>query len=247
MLRGDVDGYCTTLDNFVVSSAGGLPGNIIYLFDESAGSDGIVVRQGINSLGDLRGKQVAAQAGFPGHFFLLYLMARAGVSQTEYNFINLDSEKAGAAFASGRLDAAVTWEPWLSQARDQGKGKILVTTREHPGIIVDALIGHPSIIRDRPEVVRALVTGLVDAVEFWKANPAEADVIVGRSFSLRPEEVSRMAAGVRYLDRDANRLYLGPQGRATETLSLASQVWRKANLIEKVPDMPRTILDSFVK
>lgn len=247
MLRGDLDGYCTTLDNFVVSAAGGLPGRVVYLFDESAGADGLVVRPEINSLADLRGKQVAAQAGFPSHFFLLYLMQNAGISPAEYRHINLDADKAGAAFASGRLDAAITWEPWLTQARDQGKGKLLATTREYPGLIVDALIGHPNAISRNPDAVRALVAGLLDAVEFWKTNPAEANGIIAQHFSLKPDAVADMLKGVRYLDRYANRLYLRPQGRAAETLSFASQIWKKANLIEKIPDLSRAVVDDFVK
>jgi len=247
MLRGDLDGYCTTLDNFVISAAGGLPGNVVYLFDESAGADGIVVRPEINSLFDLRGKQVAAQAGFPSQFFLLYLMQKAGISPTEYKYINLDADKAGAAFVSGRLDAAVTWEPWLTQAREQGKGKLLVTTREYPGIIVDALIVQPSAITQRASVVRSVVTGLIDAVEFWKTNPADANVIIARHLSLKSEAVADMLQGVHYLDRNANRLYLGSQGRAMETMSFASQIWTRANLIQKTPDLSRVVIDDFVR
>jgi NitT/TauT family transport system substrate-binding protein len=247
MLRGDLDGYCTTLDNFVISAAGGLPGTIVYLFDESAGADGLVVRPEINSLADLRGKQVAAQAGFPSQFFLLYLMQRAGISSTEYKYINLDADKAGAAFVSGRLDAAVTWEPWLTEAREQGKGKLLVTSRDYPGLIVDALVVRSSEVKARPNVIRSLVTGLIDAVEFWKANSAEADAIIARSFSLKPEAVADMLKGVRYLDRDTNRVYLSPDGRATEILSFASQIWRKANLIESIPNLSQAVIGNFVK
>jgi NitT/TauT family transport system substrate-binding protein len=246
MLRGELDGYCTTLDNFVISAAGGLPGRIVYLFDESAGADGIVVRPEINSLADLRGKVIAAQAGFPSQFFLLYLMQNAGIPPTEYNHVNLDADKAGAAFVSGRLDAAVTWEPWLTQAREQGRGKLLVTTREYPGIIVDALIAHPGTVTRRPAAVRSVVAGLLAAVEFWRGNPEESSAVIAKHFSLKPEGVTQMLGGVRYLDQDANRLYLGPQGRAMQTLLFASQIWKKANLIDKTPDLSKAITNEFV-
>ena len=247
MLRGELDAYCTTLDTHVIAAAGGVPGKVVYLFDESAGADGILVKAGINSLADLKGKSIAAQTGFPNHFFLLHLMKSAGIGPSQYKHINLDSDKAGAAFVSGKLDAAVTWEPWLSQARDQGKGKLLATTREHPGVLVDALIANPVSLNRRASEMKALVSGLIKAVEFWKANPAEGNAIVGRHFSLAPEVVADMVTGVRFIDHETNRQYLAPNGRASQTMATAVGIWRDAKLIKKVPELSNAVSDELVK
>jgi NitT/TauT family transport system substrate-binding protein len=247
MLRGELDGYCTTLDTFVIAAAGGVPGLVVYLFDESAGADGILVRPGIRSLSDLRGKKIAAQTGFPNHFFLLHVMKTAGIAASQYSHVNLDSDKAGAAFVSGKLDAAVTWEPWLSQARDLGKGTLLATTRDYPALLVDALIVHPGSLQRRTADMRALVQGLMRAVEFWKANPSEANAIVARHFSLAPNAVGDMVGGVRFLDQAANREYLMPQGRASKTLTAAAEIWKETKLIKKSPDISKAMTDDLVK
>ncbi len=247
MLRGDLDGYCTTLDTFAIAASRNVPGKVVYLFDESAGADGIIARDGIKSLADLRGKTVAAQTGNPNHFFLLYLMSTANIAPSQYTHINLDADKAGAAFVSGKLDAAVTWEPWLSRAKEQGKGRLLVSSKDHPSIMVDALIAHPAVMKRRPEDVRSLVNGLTKAIEFWQASPAEANAIVGKYFSLSPEAVGDMVGGVRFLGADANRQYLAPQGQAASTLALALKIWREAKLIKTMPDLSSATTSDFVR
>jgi NitT/TauT family transport system substrate-binding protein len=247
MLRGELDGYCTTLDTFVIAAASGVPGVVVYLFDESAGADGILVRPGITSVSDLRGKKIAAQTGYPNHFFLLHVMRSAGIPPASYTHVNLDSDKAGAAFVSGRLDAAVTWEPWLSQARELGKGTLLTTSRDHPSLLVDALIAHPATLQHRGEQMRSLVRGLLKAVDFWKANPMEGNSIVAKHFSLAPNAVGEMVRGVRFLDQADNREYLAPQGRAWKTLTAAADIWLEAKLIKKAPNLSKAMSGDLVK
>ncbi len=247
MLRGEIDGFCNTLDSFVVAAAGGVQGVVVYLFDESAGADGVAVRAAINSLAELRGKRVAAQTGWPGHFFLLYLMGAAGIGPNEYTHVNLDSDKAGAALMSGDLDGAVTWEPWLTQVREAGKGKVLISTREHPGIIVDSLIVNRQVADERRKAVQAVVAGLMEAVEFWKTNPTQANEIVAKNFGLKAEEVANMITGVHYLTREDNRSYLEKGARADQTLSLAVKIWRAAGVMSNAPELSGTVTNEFVK
>lgn len=247
MLRGELDAYCTTLDTHVIAAAAGVPGHAVYLFDESAGADGIVAKPLYSTVQDLRGRTIAAQTGFPNHFFLLHVMKTAGLRAADYRHLNLDSDKAGAAFVSGSLDAAVTWEPWLTQARETGRGKLIASTREHPGLIVDALIASPNSLTRRGSVWPVLVEGLQKAVELWRSDPQRGNEIVGRNFSLKPDVVERMVAGVRFLDRPTNRRYLAPQGQATTTLANAIAIWQEAKLIRKKPDVSALVTDVLVR
>ena len=40
---------------------------------------------------------------------------------------------AGAAFVAERVDAAVTWEPWLTRGRQAPHGHLLIDSSKHPG------------------------------------------------------------------------------------------------------------------
>jgi len=247
MLRGDIDGFCNTLDSFALAAAAGVEGRVIYCFDESAGADGLVAKPSIKSLGDLKGRRVAAQTGWPGHFFMLYLTKNAGLSPQDFTHINLDSDKAGSAFMSGELDAAVTWEPWLSKIRTTGEGHILASSQDHPGIIVDALIVRPSVLKEKEAAVQILVDGCAKAIEYWRAQPEEGNAIVAKHFGLSTEEVGDMVKGVRFLDKEANRDYLRQDGRCSETMRMASETWLEAGVIQQAPDVSDAVTDRYIQ
>src|SRR6266446_10469106 len=71
LIRGDVDAVGHTADSAVVSAASGVDGQIIFCFDRSLGADGILTKKYVNSVKDLKGKKVALEPGFTGHFFFL--------------------------------------------------------------------------------------------------------------------------------------------------------------------------------
>lgn len=247
MLRRDIDGFCASMDSFATAIGGGVTGRVVFLFDESAGADGVVVKPSIQTVQDLKGKKIAAQPGWPGHFFLLFLTKQEGLKRTDYSLINLDADKAGAAFLSGDLDAAVTWEPWLSKIRDSGSGKILVSSKQYPGLILDGLVIRPEILDSRPAAVRALINGTLQAIDYWKANPAEGNEIVARNFSLKPEEVGSMIQGVRYLDRKLNQEYLRKGGKAEETLNAAINIWVDDGQMKRPAPLQNPVTDLFVQ
>ena len=67
--------------------------------------------------------------------------------------------EAGAAFVAGRVDAAVTWEPWLSNGKKAPHGHLLVDSSQTPGLITDVLIFRQDVIEKRPREIQ----GVVDA------------------------------------------------------------------------------------
>jgi NitT/TauT family transport system substrate-binding protein len=244
IFRREVDGYCNSLDSVVRAAAWGLPGSAVYLFREAVGATALMVKPEINDVAALKGKRVAAETSRRGHFFLLHILESAGIGPDQYTHINLDADRAGAALLSekGALAGAVTDGPWLARIGEAHNGKVLVSTRDYPGLVVDALIIAPSYIRRRPEAVRSIVAGLFEAVEFWKEHPSEATEIIARNFNLKPDEIDQLMTGNRYLDRNENQAYLKSNGRAAKTIELANRVWRTNR-----PDVSEFVTDAFVR
>jgi NitT/TauT family transport system substrate-binding protein len=76
------------------------------------------------------------------------------MSIEDVEHVNMDQADAGAAFVAERVDAAVTWEPWLSRARDTEHGHVLTDTSENPGLIVDVLLAPVEVIESRRDDFR---------------------------------------------------------------------------------------------
>src|SRR6266496_3466143 len=65
----------------------------------STGGDGIVVRDTVKTMADLRGKTIVLAQNSPSHFFVLNALINAGVQPAEVEFkFTQDAFQAAAAF-----------------------------------------------------------------------------------------------------------------------------------------------------
>ena len=135
LAAGQIDIAVTTVDtmlNFLNEDQ-----SYVYLFaiDDSKGGDGIVANKEIASVADLKGKSVAYAEGSVSQFYLGVLLKEAGLSIADVETQNMTAGDAGAAFVAERVDAAVTWEPWLTRGRQAPHGHVLVDSSTSPGLI----------------------------------------------------------------------------------------------------------------
>jgi NitT/TauT family transport system substrate-binding protein len=249
MIAQRVDGYASSVDNFSLDSAQGVPGKIVMCFDESFGGDGIVCKKSIAKVADLKGKKIGFQKGLPSHFLLLTVLQKAGLTPSDIQQEDLDADKAGAAFAAGKLDAAVTWEPWISKAAETADGKILVTTKDFPGLIVDTLVFRDEILGKRKDDVSKVIAGWFAALDYWKSHKEEADKIMADAYGLKLEEFKDMCAGVRFFDKARNQAYFGKDnsGEIYRIFQSAGELWRAAGVIQKVENAEAKIDPSFIR
>ncbi|MFC1597005.1 ABC transporter substrate-binding protein [Planctomycetota bacterium] len=237
LVSGQVHGSIDIVDSFTNAAAAGLPAKVVLKLDDSVGGDGVVVKNEISSIQDLKGCTVAYPPGQPSHFFLLALLKEAGMSIDDIESRPMEADQAGAAFISRGVDAAVTWEPWLTKASQLEHGKILTTSREKPGLIVDVFTVREDYLSENSEVVEAFIRGWFRAVEYWKQNPQEANQIMARALGLSLEEFEQMITGVRYSDLEANHAFftLGDDGSSAfrQLVEKAGEIWQGEGVIEK--------------
>lgn len=234
LAAGNLDGSVETIDSLAIGAAQDLPAVLVLIVDESFGGDGIVVRKEIEGLADLRGKTVALAETTPSHFFLLYLLDQAGVSSGDFNIRPMEAGDAGAAFVAGRVDAAVTWEPWLSQANQTDHGKVLTTTAEHPGVVADTFVVHPELANDDPEAVQGILRAWFKAVDYLSSDTADSIAIMSKHLELPPEELEAMLEGVRFPSLEQNLAYFEEDSqfsRFEELFSAAVRLWKSAGEI----------------
>jgi NitT/TauT family transport system substrate-binding protein len=218
--------------------------------DESVGGDGIVARRDITSIADLRGKRVAFQRGLPSEFFLRALLLDAGISLDDLQTVDMETAQAGAAFISGRIDAAVIWEPWLSKAAEEGGGHVLASTRDFPNLIVDVLAFNAKVVEENPKEVQAIVNAVLKAIDYWKSHPEEADKVMAPYFQLTPEKYAAILGGVRFMDLARNKQYFGdgPDGGPIfKVAAKASKIWLETGVAEKPVSPSAIISPTFIR
>lgn len=236
---GEIQGMVDTLDSFANGVPQGLKGIMALKIDDSFGGDGVVVKKDINSIKDLKGKTVAYTQGLPPQFFLLYLLKKNGLTSKDIQSLYMDAGDAGAAFVAGKVDAAITWEPWLSKAKETEHGKLLLTSMDAPGLIMDIFIINNDIRETRNEDVKKVLRAWFKSLKFISDQPNEAGAIMAKNLGLQPEEVLGMLEGLKFASYDDNLNYFGIKGGKNsfvETFNEASTIWKEEGLISKVAD-----------
>lgn len=236
LASGDVQVSVDIVDSFSNAAAVGIPAKVILKLDDSKGGDGIVVHEGIEKVEDLKGKTIAYPTGQPSHYLLLTVLAQHGMSVEDVRSKEMEADQAGAAFMSKNVDAAVTWEPWLTRASKLPNCKILVSTHDVPELIADVLTARNDFIEKKPDAVRALIEGWLEAVEYWKKNPDESNEIMARSLGLKADEFAAMVSGIQYSDAATNRAFFTADDKGVvpfhRMFEKASTVWKEAGLVK---------------
>lgn len=245
MASGDVQAITTTVDTHILYASSGVPVTQVLVLDTSAGGDGIAARDGIASLKDAKGKSVAVQFGGVPQFWLAYLLKQQGMKLDDLKLTNLEPKDAANAFVAGQFDLAVTYEPYLSTVRANNAGKIIVTSAETPGVIVDTLAFQPDYIASNPKVVQAMVKSWFEALDMIKAQPEEAYRIMGADVNQTPEQFQASAKFVQWYDRDMNRTYMAET--LPKFLKEANDVMVEARLVRRPADVSTMVDASFVK
>lgn len=235
LTSGNTHASVDIVDSFTNAAAAGLPAKVVLKLDDSMGGDGIVAKNDIGSIAELEGRSVAYPEGQPSHFFLLALLEQAGIAPGDIESKPMEADQAGAAFVSGSVDAAVTWEPWLTKASSLPDGKVLTTSRETPGLIVDVFTVRSDYLEAHPDVVEAFAKGWFQAVEFYRSNPTEAIPIMAKALDLEQAEFEQMVKGVQYSDLASNKAFFSAPAEGPspfhQLVTKASDIWFREGVI----------------
>ena len=245
---GDIQCAATTVETWIVWNANGVATTQIFRLDKSFGADGMVVKAGINSIKELKGKTVAASApGTAPYFTLAWMLAKNGMTLKDVNIVNLEPQAAANAMIAGTdgIDAAMTYEPYLSAVRAKPEaGKIIATTLDYP-MVMDTFGCTPKFLAENPKAAKALADAYFDAVEMIKAEPKKSFEIMGADVKQPGEAFEKSQAYLRWQDREANQKFFA--GEHAEFSKEAAGLLLEAGIIKAIPDLSKLADTRFIK
>ena len=250
MASGNIDFESATLDIVSLNIVNGVDEVVILELDRSNGGDGIVATNDIKTVADLKGKTIATREGDPGHFLLLYLLHEAGLSQDDVIIQDMDAGAAGAAFVAGQVDAAATWEPWISQAVEREDGSVLITSADAPGLIVDVLAGRTEFVDNNPEETKAVLRAWFKALKFKDEHPEEAYQILADAMKLSVAEYKDIESGLTWTYYEDNVEDFGTKenpGKMYEVMRNAQKIWYEEGVSDKQINADDYIRPEFIQ
>jgi NitT/TauT family transport system substrate-binding protein len=243
---GDVQCAATTVETWVVWNANGVATKQIFQMDKSYGADGMVVRNDIAKIADLKGKTVAASApGTAPYFTLAWFLKKNGLSVKDVKVVNLEPGPAAQAFVAGQNDAAMTYEPYLSTVRANPKaGKIIATTLDYP-MIMDTFGCTPKFLADNPKAAQALTDSYFEAIALIAKDPKKSYEIMGADVKQTGEQFGESAKYLRWQDKAANQKFFN--GELQQFSKDAASLLMEIGTIKSVPDIDSLYDTRFIK
>ena len=143
----------------------------------------------ITSLEALKGKKLAGVKKGSGMDVLLrgyVLKEKAGLDpDKDLDIIDMPPGNMNAALERGIVDAAFSWEPFVSQSVLRGSSRILLDVNQalpqYPWYVVIAL---PKTLQERPDDVVKLLRAHRKAIAFLNEHPAESNRLIAEAFKL---------------------------------------------------------------
>ncbi|WP_437537826.1 aliphatic sulfonate ABC transporter substrate-binding protein [Sorangium sp. So ce726] len=245
LAAGKLDIGLTTLQNLAVLSGNGDTDVVaIALIDSSNGADAVVAKEGVASMADLKGKTVALTLGEVNHMLFLAGLKKSGLSTDDVKVTSMSADDAGAAFVAGKVDAAVTWEPWITKAT-KGGGRVIFSSASVPDTIMDAVAVRRARLAESGDACSRFIGAIDQGVRVLRGEPDKAIPIIGKYLNAPPEDVKGMLGGDKIYDLADNKQLFGTAEKAGPVYASMKAVVDfavESKLVKKAP-APESLLD----
>lgn len=212
--QGSVQFLATAQDPNIKMFANGASSRYVLTMDASVGADGLVSTEDIATLDDLAGRTLALDKSASSYYFFLTALENgSSLTEDDIQVIEMgDTTEAGLAFMSGSVDAAIMWEPELSEALDMVEGShTLVTSADYPDTILDSLVVNTAYAEENPDVVEAVAEAWYRAIDFLNENPEKAYELMASGFAeVSAEDIASDVNGLEFFGREENAQFNDP-------------------------------------
>lgn len=210
--------------------------------DWSNGGDGIVVRDNIKTVADLRGKKVVLAQNSPSQYFALRMLVSGGLQPTDVQFVYTnDAFEAAAAFNANKdISACVSWAPDIYTLSEQKGNRMLVNTLTANKLIADVWYARADFAKDHPDLIEGIVRGIFDSVEALKNQEQQKNVSewMAQGYAIPADECLAMLADAHSTNFAENRDFFLNQNNPARFESVWNQAYYIYRKIRSITHQP---------
>lgn len=175
----------------IVAHSAGLDSRVVGIAATGPKALALVARKdsGIQSVADLRGRKVAVTKGSYAHHLLFLLLKNAGLTPADIKLVHMGPPDLVTAFSHGDVDAAVTWEPFLSRI-EPGNRRIADGTGIKQGAVV--ILALAPFAKGNPDLVVAVLKAYQRGYEYLGSHPREAALLIAPEVKLDADQVVKL-------------------------------------------------------
>jgi NitT/TauT family transport system substrate-binding protein len=193
------------------------PGVVIGTIDESVGGDGVITDDAIKSVGDLKGKTIAAEPNIPARLLMQMELKKAGMNLGDLQIKDIATADTAAVFADSSISAIATYEPFMSQAvkaSTRPGARVFFSSKDYPGIIIDIITARREDLAANPKKYTSFLKCIYLAIDYSKSEPDKYAELAASHYGLTPAEVKDiLATSLAYIPLTGSLEYLGKSGQ----------------------------------
>lgn len=242
--RVDMDNIASHTALLLISQ--GVPLKIIMIEDTATTADALLARGDIKTPADLKGKRVAYEQGATSDLLLHAALSSAGLTLADIVPVPMPAADAGAALIGKKVDAAVTYEPYVSTAlANDDQVHIVFDAAQSPGLISDVLVVSDKFAQENPDAVRRAVKTWGEAVDAYNSDLASGRSIIAKAIGEEPDALTSAFEGVKYYGSAENAAEFTTI-YTNETLPRVLEAARQAGIISGDVDLTKATDPQFL-
>jgi len=212
----------------------------IILLDDSMEADAIISKGGIKSVADLKGKKVAFEEGTTSDLLLRKALIDNNMSIDDVEVVYMPASDAGLALLSGKVDAAVTYEPYISAVKAKGEIQTIYSGANAPGLISDLTVIKSDFLAEHPDVKNKLRQVWDETMAYWNNNKEAGDKIVAEKTGLNAADLPVILEGLNYYTF-SEQVQLADSGDFLKTAENIQEILTQQKVLEKQVDLNKMI------
>lgn len=132
----------------------------------------------LKSLADLKGKRVAVTKAAGSHYLLIAALQKAGLKFSDIQPAYLTPADGRAAFENHKIDAWVTWDPYVASAQRQQNARVLADGKGLASY-QRYYLASTAYAKAHPEVLKQVFAELQKTGRWVKEHPTDAAKVLG--------------------------------------------------------------------
>lgn len=255
LVAGDLDVAATGSISAIALMASGSKGFMAFGTPDSyATVEGIIAKENIKNIKDLKGKRIAAPFASSAHVLVLDILEQNGLDpEKDLTLLNLKVNEMPAAMSSGEIDACAAWTPHFNKLLNMPGNHLLVDDTEFslfkkyklgPG--PDLLVVRKEFAEKYPNTCKAFVKGYFEAVDMLINEPEECAKVLVKLTNLNMEDQMAVLKDINWIKGDAQKALMVQPGDFVTGMQQLAEFLVKHKQIDEAPKVKEWIAESMV-
>lgn len=235
LIKGDLDGAGYTVNRLAFLYPKFKENNteiiMPYINNSSTGGDGIIAKKDIKRVEDLVGKTIGVPRFSEAQTLVEWLLSKSSLTDEQIKEVRKNMkffdtpDDCAKAFFSGQLDAAATWQPYLTEATQTSDAHVLFNTKNATSIVLDGIAFSEKAYNENKEAITKLIEGAIKAEDLYDTEMTAIKDTFPMFATSTTEDIKNMVGDATLTNAKSNIEMLKDGGTASALYNDMSDIW----------------------